>query len=353
MGAQERFDNLDGMRAISCFCIIAMHIKANTEYSISGWAYNTLIPSWTLFVYLFLMISGFGMFCGYYEKFKNRTADINSFYIKRYKKILPFFAFLILLDILLDHSPAQLMEGITEVTLVFGLLPNNELSVIGVGWTLGVIFLFYMLFPFFVFICWNKKRAWIALCASIVLNVFCSIYFFTDKFVIPSYAPRHNFLYCAPYFIGGTIIYLYREKIKDTVRRYQWCFLAAAIAITIFYYTVLDSRITQSNAGTWMLLLFAPWLIYAVGAKSKVLNNKIMHYLGGISLELYLAQMVIFRVIEKLKCLYLFGNGWISFLSVWAAVIIGLVIFIEIYRHVQTFISRKISKYNSNMPIRR
>ena len=29
---RERYDNLDGLRAISCLAIIAMHIKANTSY---------------------------------------------------------------------------------------------------------------------------------------------------------------------------------------------------------------------------------------------------------------------------------------------------------------------------------
>ncbi len=344
MGTRERFDNLDGLRAISCLCIIAMHIRANTEYDISGWMYDTFISSWTLLVFLFLMISGFGMFCGYYERFKDGSIGLNSFYAKRYKKLLPFFGLLILIDIVLERSPDHLIEGITEATLVFGLLPNNELSVIGVGWTLGVIFLFYMLFPFFVFLCWNRKRAWLALVVSVVLNAFCDAYFFTDKFVLPSFAPRHNFLYCAPFFIAGAVIYLYREEIKKIVGRFQWAFLLTAIAVTALYYIALNSKTAQGNAGVWMLLLFSPWLIYAGGAKSRLLNNKVMHYLGGISMELYLAQMVIFRGIEKLKCLYLFGDGWISFLSVWVAVVAGLIVFTEIYKYIRGLILSRFQK---------
>lgn len=267
--------------------------------------------------------------------------DLNHFYIKRYKKILPFFALLILIDVALERSPDHLIEGITEATLVFGLLPNNQLSVIGVGWTLGVIFLFYMLFPFFVFLCWNRKRAWLALGLSIVLNFFCSVYFFSEKFVVPSFAPRHNFLYCVPCFIAGAIVYLYREELGGLIRRCQWAFLAAAVAAAVFYYAVLDTRMTRSNAGGWMLLVFLPWLIYAVGAKSRILDNKVTHYLGGISMELYLAQMVLFRAVEKVKCLYLFGNGWISFFTVWIAVIIGLIMFIEIYKHLKTMFMTK------------
>lgn len=90
------------------------------------------------------------------------------------------------------------------------------------------------------------------------------------------------------------------------------------------------------------LVLFLAWLCYAISVDSKILSNKVMKYLSGISLELYLAQMVIFRVVEKAKCLYLFGTGWISFLAVWVAVIIGLIAFIEIYRFAVKLISKRL-----------
>lgn len=199
---RERYDNLDGLRAISCLCIIAMHIKANAEYALHP-VFAQIIASWTHFVPLFLMISGFGMFCGYYDRFKTGGIDLNTFYTKRYRKLLPFFITLILIDVIMDRSLAHVIEGFTEVTLVFGLLPNNQPNVIGVSWTLGVIFLFYMLFPFVVYLCWNKRRAWIMFGISIVLSMSCSFYYFTDQFVIESFAARHNFLYCAPFFVGG------------------------------------------------------------------------------------------------------------------------------------------------------
>lgn len=82
----ERYDNLDGLRVISCIGVIGMHIKANSNYQINGWVWDHLIPSFTLLVYLFLIISGFGMFCGYYENFKNGSVNLNTFYEKRYRR---------------------------------------------------------------------------------------------------------------------------------------------------------------------------------------------------------------------------------------------------------------------------
>lgn len=339
--SRERFENLDGLRAFACLGIIAMHIKANTDYNITGWFYQTFISSWTLFVYLFLLISGFGMFCGYYERFLLGEINLNDFYSKRYKKIFPFFTFLIILDNVVERSAAHIIEGLTEMTLVFGLLPNNELSTIGVGWTLGVIFLFYMLFPFFVWLCWTKKRAWISFFVSILLNVFCEIYFFSERFVIASYTSRHSFLYCAPFFFCGGVIYLYRNEIKKIVLRYRWVSLSCCLAISLGYFFMRE-RISEKLTDLLMLVVFIPWLCYAIGAESRILNNPITRYISGISMECYLAHMVIFRVIEKTSCLYLMGDSWCGYLWACILVLVGVLVFVEVWKKMWTLLKKTI-----------
>ena len=331
---KERYDNLDGFRAISCLCIIAMHIRANASYNLPS-IMDTIVASWTHFVSLFLMISGFGMFCGYYERFRNGNIDLNSFYKKRYMRLLPFFITLILIDIVMERSLSPVIEGITEATLVFGLLPNNDPNVIGVGWTLGVIFLFYMLFPFVVYLCWTKKRAWMVFLISIGLSLFCTFYYFTNKYVIEDFAPRHNILYCAPWLIGGGIVYLYRDTINSFIRRFRWIWLIGCVCLSVTWYYIQGEMMVKN------LILFLPWVMYAISVESKILSNKVVKYLSKISLELYLAQMIIFRAVEKTKCLYLVGNGWISFLLVWIVTIVGLIIFIEVWKRLWASVCKK------------
>ncbi len=336
---KERYDNLDGLRAISCICIIAMHIKANTSYHIDDWIFQYVVGAWWHLVALFLMISGFGMFCGYYEKFKDGSINLNGFYLKRYNKILPFFISLIIIDVIIYRSVEHVVEGITEATLVFGLLPNNQPDVIGVCWTLGIIFLFYMLFPFMVFLCWNKKRALMTFTVSILISLFCSCYFFTDKFVVEGFAPRHNFLYSAPWIIGGGIVYLYRKEIKILVAKSRWLWLGVCVALDVIWHLIPGNI---EGIDVWMLknlVLYLPWLMYAISVKSSILSNKVMRYLSGISLELYLAQMIMFRFVEKAKCLYLFGTGWGSFIFTWIAVVVGLIVFIELWKRIFSYAS--------------
>ncbi len=338
---KERYDNLDGLRVISCLLIIAMHIQANAKYDIPP-LLDELRASWTHFVALFIMISGFGMFCGYYERFKDSSMDLNSFYNKRYKKILPFFITLILIDVVVNRSRSHIMEGIMESTLVFGLLPNNQPNVIGVSWTIGVIFLFYMLFPFVVFICWDKKRAIISFAISICLSLITSIYYFSDVFVIEGFASRHNILYCSPWFIGGGIVYLYRESIKKIINKVRWIWLGGCLGISVIWYLL-----PNENSAVVMLkntILFMMWLMYAISVKSAFLSNGVMKYLSGISLELYLGQMVIYRVIEKLHLLYLFENGIASYFTSWIIIVIVLIAFIELWKRTWNLIYKKIRK---------
>lgn len=95
-----------------------------------------------------MLLSAFSMCCGYYEKVKNGTLDLEHFYKRRYQRIWPFFAILCTLELIVEHKLTAFYEWIADLTLAFGLLPNPNISVVGVGWFLGVIFVFYMIFPF-------------------------------------------------------------------------------------------------------------------------------------------------------------------------------------------------------------
>lgn len=331
---KERYNSIDGLRVISCFGIIAMHILANTTYKLSGnFVWNKIIPSWTWFVYLFLMISGFGMCAGYLERMQKGTISMEEFYKKRYKKILPFFGFLILIAVVMEHSLSSIFEASIELPMLHGLLPNNNMSLLGVCWTLGVIFLFYLLFPFFSWLMKSKKTAWLTLLASLWINFVCDEYFFGEEYVTESFTPRHSFIYCIPLFVAGGLIYLYRNEIKSFCKKFRWLFLAICVAVTVAWYIVPDSICGINVFSLETLILFCFWLTYAIGVDSKFLSCKFMKFFSGISMEMYLAQMVIFRVVEKMGLLYVFGDygigGWISFVFAFILTVAGLVLFIQ------------------------
>ena len=265
---------------------------------------------------MFLMISGFGMCVGYLDKFRDGTIDLEAFYRKRYQKTLPFFVFILVIALIMEHSLATIYEISIEVLLLHGLLPNNAVSVIGVCWTLGVIFLFYLLFPAFSVLMKTKKRAWLSLLISLWIIFVCNQYFFSGYFVTESFAPRHNFLYCLPLFIAGGLVYLYQKEIRKICEKYSLIVLIICIIVSMLWYLKPEGMKMTSYLGS--SLMFSLWLSYAVGVDSKFLTSKFLKFLSSISMEMYLAQMIVFRIIEKLHLLYVFGNsgvgGWCSFI---------------------------------------
>lgn len=341
------YSSIDGLRALSCLGIILMHIRANTNYNLGGnFIFDRFIPSLTELVYLFLIISGFGMCVGYLNKFQTGSIDLEYFYKKRYKKILPFFAFLLLIALVMEHDIKAIYEASIEALLLHGLLPNNAISVIGVAWTLGVIFLFYLLFPAFTVLMRTKRRAWLSLIVSIWVVFVCIQYFFSSYFVTKIFTPRHSFIFCLPMFIIGGIVYLYRIDIHNFCSKYRYFAYLLPIILCILWYFIPSHNKLLLYIGE--LCLFGTWLSYAVGIDGRFLSSRFMKFLSGISMEMYLAQMIIFRLVEKLNLLYIFGNsgllGWISYLVAFILTVVGLIIFIYIFKFLVS-----LRKYKANI----
>lgn len=238
---KERYENLDGLRAYACIGIVLMHIKANGSFGISGFFYDRVITSFTNFTFLFMLLSAFSMCCGYYERFQNNSISLEQFYKRRYQRIWPFFALLCTVELLVDHSLTSLYEWFADLTLAFGLLPNANISVVGVGWFIGMIFAFYMIFPFFVFLIGNKRRAWMVMRIAILLNILCQVYFFDGNHVVDSFTARTNLIYSSIFLVAGGLIYLYRETVKGLVR-YKWLVLLATVAAAVCIY-VLEASV--------------------------------------------------------------------------------------------------------------
>ena len=245
----DRYEGIDGLKAYAIIGIALMHVLANGEYGIGGFVFERLIPSFTNLVFLFMMVSGFGMCCGYYQKIVDQKISIEDFYKKRYIKIWPYFALLCALDFIMSPSKESMFDVFANLTLCQGLLPNAKISVIGVSWTLAVIFVFYLLFPFFCFLLENKKRAWLVFICAVIYNFMCSTYFFDESHIADraavNFSARTNILYCAVYFIAGGLIFLYRKELAEFASKYRVFAGAILLIATVAYFAVGGNTLTM------------------------------------------------------------------------------------------------------------
>ena len=312
--SKELYQNLDGLRGYACLGVVLMHVFANGNYGLRGFVFEQLVPSFTNFTYLFMVLSAFSMCCGYYEKFSSGQMDLERFYCRRYKRIWPVFALLCTIELIVDHNLNSLYEWFADITLAFGLISNHKISVVGVGWFLGVVFVFYMLFPFFVFLLRNQKRAWLMMFATIILNVLCQLRFEES-------IGRANFIFSAMFFGVGGIIYLYRERLQEV--RLQRMFLFTTMLTIIFYYFVNGSDYT-------MLILFSLIVIDGIISSGSIavalFQNKIIKYFGSVSMEVYLCHMFVYRVIERLNLKNVLSNEILNYVLIAIVTIAGSVI---------------------------
>ena len=134
-------------------------------------------------------------------------------------------------------------------------------------------------------------------------------------------AGRKNIVYDAGYFITGGLIFLYRKELADFASKHRVIAGAILLAVTVTYFALGSSTFT-------MLFFCVAALVYTLGCKRRgVLVNPVAKFLGGISFEIYLCHMVIYRVLEKLHIVHLFGNGLLAYIFTAVAVICGSVVF--------------------------
>lgn len=341
----QRYNSFNGLRGYAAIGILLMHYLANID-SISAMylkdanplLYGQIIPFFTMFVYMFFTISAFSMCCGYFKKFnvekisdnKNVSEfNVETFYSKRYVRIWPFFALLVLIDVVMKPSISEFYQAFADLTLAFNFLPNPDISVIGVGWFLGVVFLFYMIFPWFVYLLQSKRRAWFAMVVSLAFHVILVRYFLTSEFCTSSQinSPRHNIVFSFPFFMAGGLLYLYREKLCFPKMYQKIILLVLCLASMGIQFTPYAPKPFGENI-LWVGIIFVLWVIYAItGGISikgfKLLDNKFASFLGGLSMEIYLCHMVMLRIVEKVHLEKFVGNPHALY---WLYCILGIIL---------------------------
>lgn len=341
MSEVKKYRNIDALRSFGCLAIIAWHVKANTNFNGGGLLTEKIIPSFDYLVYLFMIISGFGMCNGYYQKLKDGNYDLNKFYSRRYKKTVPFFSILIIMNCILEFNRESIFEGLMEITMLFGFLPNNSLSVIGVAWTLGAIFAFYIIFPFVVFLLNDKRKGVISLIVALGITYMCQSYFMTEKFVTSNFTMRHSFLFCLPYFLSGGLIYLYRNELSATVNLHKRAVLLGCVILAVGYLLSPDEIGGFDMIVPKTLILYSAMVCAVLGEQNKWLSNRLTRFISEISMEMYLAHMVVFRVVEKLHIENVCHNALLRYVITYFMVVLLLIMGIKLYRKCEQIVIQR------------
>lgn len=133
---------------------------------------------------------------------------------------------------------------------------------------------------------------------------------------------NHSFMHCAPFFVVGGLAYLYREKFTDLSKNFKLILKILTIGYTIWFFVFPEMRFTLAN-----LMMYVLWLLYAVSEVSlgrmTLLNNRVMAFISGISMEIYLCHMMFFRVVDKFHLEKIISNNDMNYWTTCLLVLIG------------------------------
>ena len=172
---EGRFEAIDALRGIGALAVALMHVYYMLGVSQDAPFLNVIMQHLGAGVQLFFIVSAFTLCLTHEHKAENRV--VSYFLIKRYFRIAPLFYLCVITTYVVlkikgievyQYTPVSIF---TNAAFVFNLIPSVDvaLSLTGAGWTIGVEFLFYFLFPTFVLLL--RRPMWLGITFGVSLIV--------------------------------------------------------------------------------------------------------------------------------------------------------------------------------------
>lgn len=302
---------VDSLRGLAALMVVICHVAYIPSPNLQ--APNTflrLVNAGKAGVILFFIISAFTL-CLSFQLRNSSFSPIHAchFYLRRLFRVMPLFLFSIPIawarDLIVYDYPRPLND--TLVSAMSAFVPNSHDSVVWASWTLGVEFLFYILFPLVFRICNTLRRTLFFLLTSVVVDISFSAFLLG---LATSNSPpsagmlraellsqldsdiRFSFIHNLQFFILGIVMfYCYRDFVSNgrIKSKYGRLFIALGIssflAFVLFFPLSLESVLYGRN-----LFVGISFLSLALGSslcQSKVIVNRCFISLGVISYSLY------------------------------------------------------------------
>lgn len=295
---------LDGFRGYAILLVIIGHF------------YRDIIKVAQFGVTLFFFVSGFLITkLLIYEYDKANTVHLKEFYLRRFFRLYPALLFMLLISVVVILTYGypliitDILAGIfyfTNYFLVYfkPVLPaENYPLVSGVLWSLSVEEHFYLLFPFLFLLLFGKKNGIfsIVLLALLFLFLIVKILVFTQ---VP-YSDATRIIYFTTHCRVDSILFGCLAAIwmySGSSQRYMNALKSKAIAIVALIVLLLtelmpfpffQNTLKYTFEGICFLLIIPGFQFREQnGWMRRIVENKVMTYVGKLSYSLYLFHWV-------------------------------------------------------------
>lgn len=297
-----RIYTIDYLRGILALCVVLYHYSGWVD--VGGQDVSTLLGKLGIYaVSAFFIVSGMSIYLSYSNcNWNIRT--IFGFGVRRFLRLAPTYwvaLFFIICVKIASKGVGEysFIDYFYNFTLLFGYLDISNYIVIG-GWSIGVEVVFYLLFPFSVFLLKSNFGTFSLIIISLSLSLYFSVFIINKEMELSdmwhSYINPFNQL---SLFVGGMLIAKYRVKLPK-----KYGFLGLMLACVIFYlYPVKGGWVEIITGYNRMLLIiiaiFVVFFVASIDYPPKDFFSKILNFLGDISYSIYLLHGVFFGILKE------------------------------------------------------
>lgn len=288
--------SLTSFRFITAFVVFLFHCRIHFDWKVGSKLVDKFILNGATFMTGFFVLSGFIMAHVYSNTDFTKRENIFNFYLKRFAKIYPTYAFATIMYFIFfhDYTSEQISRVLATNPFLFqGFFPNIfAIGINGGTWSLSVEMFLYFLFPFLILLSAKSPKI---LVASFLLASIASFNVHMDK----SEYIYANPIFRVPDFMCGMGFYFLKDKFEKI--KFTNLLHLLIVILLIYFCRILGSDKNQYMGGQFVIVsLFGAWIAMVYHSKSKIYNNKILEYLGLISYSFYLWQFVAMEFAKKL-----------------------------------------------------
>ena len=341
-----RYHSLDSLRGLASFqvlighCFVSLPIlmwlvypdkKAHLHNLKFFLTYSPIHFFWsaTPAVMVFFVLSGFVLSLPYYGNNSTRP-DYLKFFFKRIIRLYLPCLFVILLSSLLKYilyNP-DTISAFSDWVKTIWTHPENKNEWIGrlllrdeannlnpALWTLPVEIKLSLILPIYIYLLNRLGTLWNF--GAVLL--FTIIFHLLSKLGLKYMFPEFNTLFYFTFFLWGTLICKYRDKICNWIDNLSWTWFSLFLALSLIIYTYDYTLWWLPGKVMSILIKFheyvsgiaaAMFMIIVLSRQAyKVFNSKILMFLGRISFSLYLIHPII--IVSMAYLLYPYFNEYV------------------------------------------
>lgn len=299
----------------------------------------------TYAVYLFFVLSGASMWIAYAQRFAGGFS-FGRFLALRFIRLAPLYALTVVCTAALavvehNYNLQQFRKGLLNVAFAFGLGNPGGTSVVAGGWSLGIEFVFYLLFPVFLSAMRSRWWAWFVAGAFVAQHLFIATVLPAGASLATNWSAYTQFLAFVFYFASGCAIG--RGLSAGRLPGIGWgTMLACLLAIGLAGGATAEEGLTGTR-GMLLSLLAAAAVMASANLHAGPAFDRVAGLLGRASYGVYILHPWVFTVMSLVNRRTGIGDVAVAVLTTVLSVPLALAIHQWVELPAQRLLKRRLN----------